>query len=239
MQNDQQFIQLFNQLEDELKKILGLEYHIGFSELVDNAAEVSSVVSEKASKIKAFGRLRNAIVHNHRSEAMPIAVPHQVVLEELQDILKKVTNPPTVIEHFKTKVYCAANNDKVKTVVSTMIENDYSLVPIVKNGTIIGTLTTEHFLKGMHFQDYNNQHLTIDGFVEFLKGKGLFSQQHHRVIEEKTNIYEARAIMIRSMDEGKPYDSLIITRDGRSQSKPSGIITRSDDLGKLWDLVKE
>lgn len=82
MSNASQFLSMFNQVEDHLRKLHGGERVLGFKVLVRELSKSNSMVLSFKDDLTDFADLRNAIVH--RSTDKPIAEPYPETLDRIK-----------------------------------------------------------------------------------------------------------------------------------------------------------
>ena len=78
-----QFVRLYNQLDEHLCGMTGLNPNVPFMKVVKQSAEQDSAVKAHLAKIRAYAALRNAIVHDSESEEEIIADPRPEALTDL------------------------------------------------------------------------------------------------------------------------------------------------------------
>jgi hypothetical protein len=116
----EQFIQLFNRVENFLSHLVKPEKFMPFLQLVDAASALSAAVRANNGDLKQFAKLRNAIVHDANYPSHIVAVPSQEALLRCKGIAQEVLEPNALIPTFATQVRCFSPVDTLPRVLRFM-----------------------------------------------------------------------------------------------------------------------
>lgn len=228
--NSEQFISAFNQIEQHLRKKLGADTHVTFSDLVRRVSEKNPAIKIFKDDLLQFGDLRNAIVHSRKGDYV-IAEPHPSTVDSINKILVKITEPKIVSSLFNSSVFVARTDDSLSSVLSIMLSKDFSQAPIMDHDKIIAMLNSEAIAKwlGSKADDLiAPQDTRVEEILSCSDTRNNF-----KLISRKTTLFEVLDIFIACIGNPTPLEALIITEHGKATEKPIGIITRSEDLAMV------
>ena len=232
MRNSDIFLQDFNKLENYLKEKESMEFWISFSQLISRISKKNPEIRKYESKLKQYGNLRNAIVHDEKFKQRVIAEPHKDIVEELKVIIKKVMEPKKVIPMFKSKVLAFQAEDSIEKIIKIMYEKSFSQVPIYINSNFEFLLTSNTITRWIGSKSNDEIFDFNENRVEELKD---FEEEtkNFLFINRDINIYEV--IEKFNSVEFPKLEALLITNSGKKHEKLLGIITYAD----LPKLIKE
>lgn len=239
MNNAERFIQAFNSIENFLRRNLEARNFSSFFNLIDDASQENLIVRQYKEELRLFGNLRNAIVHSDRRDGKPVADPREDVVEQIEKIVKMLLDPPLVSQHFLRRVFAVESDDLMINVLHAMVEKDYSQVPIIKDGYILGMINFESIAKWMakitkleNPFEICKKTTTEDVF------KATQQLKNHRIIKSNTDFVTAREYFVQSLGKKDLVEALFITENGRRNEPLIGIITLSEDLELIIDVLR-
>jgi len=226
--NAGQFVKIFNELSAHLCGVTGLDAGASFSRLVETAAKENTTVRKHASRLKTFGKLRNAIVHDEGYPLEIIAEPVEHAVAEFNAIVEEIRSPALVFPRFQAVVRCFAPEDWLLEVLQYMKEQGYSQVAVRQEGSL-RLLTTEGVARYAaewtpwdpeRFQNarvYDALACDLpDGFL---------------IVSAKQSVDDAREAFATELGRGQArLYALLITPSGTETEAPIGIITPWDFL---------
>ena len=142
MSRSDEFIAIYNKVADHLSKIINESERVPFYRLIEYAAKKDPVVAKHESRLKAYGDLRNAIVHHKGYPLEILAEPSVSALDHFKQVAKYIFSPPKLIPTFKSSLRVFSPEDKLSDILRHMKDNDFSQV-IVKTTDSISLVTTE------------------------------------------------------------------------------------------------
>lgn len=230
--NSQQFLEIFNKIEHELQEMYGSTKYVGFKRMVETLKHENGLIAEYAVDLIEYLQLRNAIVH--KTTGMPIAEPHDEVIEGITQLYHQLIDPPTALELAAKPVYTCSTSDKVETVVAQMKQHFYSMVPVYHDTHFVGVLSDHSIV--LWLGDLQDGHIlnlgekTVGHLQEFF-GHQDDKYSGYRFISPDTDVYTIRDFFMSFTSEKKRLGAVFITESGDEQDKIIGIIT-------AWDMSK-
>jgi len=228
MSNADEFIRVFNELSAHLCAFTGLESGVSFSRLVDAAASKSATARKHASRLKAFGRLRNAIVHHEGYPPEIVAEPIDRALTDFKAMAAEVRTPELVIPRFQAEVRCFAPNEPLPTVLEYMRQHDYSQVAVRQEGRL-RLLTTEgvarYFSEWTPWDPERTQYADVRDVLQYDLPDGFL------ILSSSQTVDDAREAFATELGRGQVrLYALLITASGDAREEPIGIVTPWDFL---------
>lgn len=227
-------IEIFQEKFNRLEQIIRSRYFDGdmstsLYSLLNSKKNKSRMFQEHLSHFKALKNLRNNIAHGDREEYY--AIPTDKTIELLDKLLSKLENPPIIDTLQLTAPLIAKYEDTLSNIVSKMIENDYSQVPVLKGDKIIGLMTLESVFKGIWNEKIIMQESTL---VESVVRLELLSHRYKKM-NKQTNA----ADIIREFDNsercGKPLILILVTE--LNTEEVIGIVT-THDIVNIYKKVR-
>lgn len=229
MSRADRFVRLYNELSQLLKERLGVERHLPFYNLVAQAARQDPLIRRWEAKLRSFGDLRNAIVHDEQYPMEIIAEPSEKAVEELERIVDAIRTPPRLIPMFQREVICFDAAEPLSSVLAYMARHDYSQVVTRIASNELQLVTAEGISRWL---EHNVQHdlisLAETSVVDVLpfEDEGTFV-----LLGKENSVYDAEDAFIQAIYQGRPrLYAVIVTETGRPTEKPLGIVTP-------WDLI--
>lgn len=229
MDRTDEFIQLFNRVEDFLSQLVKPEKSKPFVHLVDAASALSAAVRANNGDLKQFAKLRNAIVHDADYPPHIVAVPSQEALLRFKGIAQEVMEPKALIPTFATQVRCFSPVDTLPGVLRFMRKHDFSQVIVRGSDGRLNMLTVEGITKWLADDVEGNQNsankVTLASILP-LEPPGCF-----RVMGPNKTIFDAADAFANSIhSQATRLYAIAITENGGEGDEPIGFVTP-------WDLV--
>lgn len=226
----QKYLKEFKRLETKLRLISRTGDGERFYSILDKVERDNYLIKAKRNLILDFYALRNVFAHAERDKY--IAEIKEFAFQELQKILKLLENPPTVGVVFKTEVYTTTPKEITEVVLRKMSENLYTHVPIYQNGKFYGTLSESTLLAWLVDNIKEGKAQFYKRLVGDIKKEYLFNENDKvNFISETKSIFEVQAMFEEAIRKSQRLGALIITKSGKKDEKPIGIIT-------AWDLPR-
>lgn len=223
-----EFLRLYNEVDDYLRRRTGLDSTDGFSFVVKRAAERDSAVRRFRESLIGYGDLRNAIIHNRRYPDEIIAEPHPDAVADLRNIVSMVTSPPKLIPTFSVDLRLFTVDEPLIAALTYMRSQDYSQV-VVRNGEELDLLTTEGIARWFERQadeDIISVRETTVGDAVAEQPGGSF-----RLMSRGASVFDAQDSFSKLPTPNvSRLNAIIITHSGKLAEKPLGIVTP-------WDLI--
>jgi hypothetical protein len=229
MNRAEEFLQLFNQVENFLSQLVRPHKFMPFWQLIDAASALSAAVRTNSGDLKQFANLRNPIVDDGGYPSHIVAVPSEEALLKFKGIAQNVLEPSHLIPTFATQVWCFSPSDTLLGVLRFMRKHDFSQVIIRGSDRRLGMLTVEGITKWFADDVEGNQNsankVTVDSVLT-LEPPGCFITMG----PDKT-IFDAADAFTNSIHrEATRLYAIAITANGGYSDDPIGFVTP-------WDLV--
>ena len=228
MDRAEEFIHLFNQVENFLTQLVRPQKFPRFWKLVEDASVLSAAVRANSADLKQFGNLRNAIVHDAGYPSHIVAVPSEEALLRFKGIVHEVIEPTPLIPTFATQVRCFDPGDTLPGVLRFMREQDFSQVIVSSDGRL-SMLTVEGITKWLADHLIGNQasagNVTLDTVL------ALEPPDSFIVMGPDKTIFDAADAFKNSINrKATRLYAIAITESGGKSDQPIGFVTP-------WDLV--
>jgi hypothetical protein len=229
MDRAEEFVQLFNKVQDFLVSLTNRPRTIAFWQLVDAAAVQNAAVRSNSARLKQFAMLRNAIVHDAEYPPQIVAMPSEEALRGFKMISKQILQPRLLIPTFAAEVLCFSPNDSLADGLRYMRSTDFSQIVIKQDDRKLRMLTVEGITKWLAKEldsyDIAASRTTL--------GQALALEHPSCVIfmSPKQTVYDATDAFKNSVhQETTRLYAIIVTHTGTAAGSPVGFVTP-------WDLV--
>ncbi len=173
-----------------------------------------------------ISNLRNAIVHSFTGEYL--AVPTPAIVNELENIHHRLTNPEKVLPKFQREVVRFQYQEPMTNALKIIHDCNFSQFPIYQDIKFQGLLTengitrwlASHTTKEISLIEFAD--VTIDKIIEIDENK-----TNYKFLPRNSLLMDAENAFIKNT----ALEAVIITEKGNSEETPLGIITR-------WDLLQ-
>lgn len=234
--NADRFISAYNEIDYGLRTIYDFKRSMSFSDVVRRSVVLNSVVRKYEEDLIDYGRLRNAIIHNGNRKYV-IAEPHDDVVLKIEKLAKLITEPPLAIDRVGNREVITINQDmSIGKAMELMSRTGYSNMPTYDGDKLIGILNGRKLItilgtklaEGINLQEYIDN--TSVGTIIQDMGEDYYFMlaDEDLTIDEAMNYFENnRKLLI-----------ILITKSGRDNSRPLGIISSADiiDMKKILDV---
>lgn len=225
-----QFIQLYNQMSDYLRRVVDTDQRTTFSALVAEAAKNDAAVRAVADRLKEYADLRNAIVHHRDYPATVIAEPSAEALADFAAIVRQALAPRRLLPAFERAVRVFASGEPLVQALRYLRDHDHSQV-VVRHEGVLALLTVEGVARWLEQQ--------VDAATIGLAGATIGDAFMHEVpntfvvMGGDQTVFEAQEAFAKILERGQPrLFAIIITQTGRRTEPPLGIVTP-------WDLLRD
>lgn len=229
VKNSDRFIIAYNRIEKSLSKKVDDSGFMPFYRLIEKAKIKNSVVRNYEEDLREFGDLRNAIIHHRTGVDYVIAEPHDDIVERIELIERKVSNPLNVGALFGCKVHTLLASDPLMSALRLMRDNKFGQLPIYEDGKFKGLITAAgitYWLAGQSTEDSISREIpTLSDVYNYEKRKESFE-----FVKRDLSVYEAEDYFKRAISRGTRLEALLITDTASHNEKLIGIITPYDLL---------
>ena len=232
-----EFVQIYNDLDREIKKVLKLDKYIAHMKALDILAKKSDIIARNLDVLKQYARLRNCIVHDTVSGIEePIAIPLQEVVERYKSILKRFKNPLTVYDicTHRSKLLVASPNSLAIDVMQAMENLLISRVPIIEKENVIGLFNGNvliYYLASTKKCSISND-TAMNELKEFTN-LDCHRKEQFDFVDKTLNVYDAEKYFKKINKDNHKLVALFITSDGTRKGKLLGVLTEWDVFNKI------
>lgn len=224
--NSTRFLAAFSEIETHLRRLLGVDVHLPFANLVREAGRRSKWIGRFGNDLAEFAELRNAIVHRFRPEG-PIAEPNAEVTLLIEGIARTLTRPLTVLPLFRRKVTVVEPATPIATAVRCMRSHEFSKLPVVANKNIVGLLTTGAIARWLGAEAETGMvDLEATSVAQVLKHTQEPDLFH--VVAATAALAEVVSLFLERQEAGRRLEAVLITVNGKPSGQIMGLITTSD-----------
>jgi len=224
--NADKFLNIFNAVERHLQVHFNGGNFGPFRFLLKRAVAKNAVLRQYQEQLYTYGDLRNVLVHNDRFEGRTIAEPQSDIVDEFEMIWELIQHPDKV-EIFERKIYYCFMDDKLDKALQILKKHKITQIPILEHGEIVDVLNGNHIAQWLASQeDPTPSDATISSV--FLQAE---YRKNFKLISRSLSVYEAAEFYrnsYRIAPKNRYYDALIITQNGKSKEKMTGIVVLKD-----------
>lgn len=236
--NSDRFLDIYNDFDDFLRRRLNKPNGYRHYNLIEDFIKANKSFKRYERDLKAFGDLRNAIVHNpEEKNAAPIAEPHEYIINKYSEIVDLVKNPPTAYDTVAVKLnelYTTNLESSAVEVMKEMAKETYTHVPVIENNSVIGVFSESTLLN--YFADKGDvlleRDVRIREFSEYIPFDKHRSE-YFRFIHKNTLLTEVEELFQGELKQNRRLGVVFITENGSSSQKILGLITAWDMAGYI------
>ena len=231
-------------LEDEYtKKYIEFETEIKHRNNIykyDNKTDyvkIDKILSKNYNLWSMYRDLRNLLSHEHKVRNKNYLTISQDCYNAFLKDAERVIHPRKAFEIATYPVEIAKSNYIVSDVISNMIENNYTCMPILDENGIIQGIFSAHSL--MLYFDSNKEEILaaepqktiISEIIDFCQ---IDNDQdiEYKFIKKDTDEFEIKTLFEESYNNNKRLEAIFVTEHGRQNEKIIGIITN-------WDIINK
>ena len=222
--NSDRFVVAYNRIEKAMEKLTGINGYMPYSRLIDKAKKMNVIIRKFETDLREFGDLRNAIVHNRTQFNYAIAEPHDDIVEKIEYIEQKLTEPVTVGNLFRRKVHVLQATDPLAAGLRLIREKKFNQIPIYEKKKFIGLITANGLTYWM--ADEMTEEIISREMPTLLDIYNHETQKNsYLFIKSDLSVYEAEEFFKRAVSNGRRLEALLITENGGRDENLIGIIT--------------
>ncbi|HPE86029.1 MAG: hypothetical protein PHU97_09795 [Bacteroidales bacterium] len=227
--NSDVFLDAYNEIDHDLRVRSGANKYVPYSKLINDSDD--KIVRLHSEKLRSYGDLRNAIVHNPKKDNLVIAEPHPEVVEDIEKIKDQLLNPVKVIPKFGIKVKHLNLNDKVYDLLKLIADHDISQFPIfnAEDTEVVEIVNTNTVSRWLSNVQSDQGHLAeLDVPIESLL-VAIEVKENFRYLSKTSNVYDAYDLFMKNVQsKGYNLDLILITENGKRAESILGVITFQD-----------
>ena len=227
MSTAEHFLELYNRADGLLRKRAAIEDDsVRFNDVLQVLA-FDPLVKPNRTRLKAYGRLRNAIVHDVRyPSGSPIADPRTAEVERLEGIVAELAAPTRLCDVGLIRPTPYARDDVLLPVVAEMLDCDFSqvLVMTASHCQLLSATAITRWLTA----DGNSARMATAHLSDVLACE---TGQSFGLASSADEVYGLQEKFESGVGEMR-LQALLVTGNGTSSGIPVGLIT-------AWDLLTQ
>jgi len=224
----ERFEAAYNSIDRFLRKRLGKEHSTSFIALVADYERTHRMGTD-SDYLRMAADLRNVLVHEKTKPYQPVAVPTMPVVDTLERICRRLTNPPLVVPRFQRPVEVVTLDDSLAKVLKRVSQREYSQFPVYDAERFRGLLTENGITRWL--AHHVSKNLSLVELDEVMVRQVLPEEEKRPnclFVSRSNTLDEVRALFA----EKELLEAVLITEAGKPAEKPIGIVTR-------WDVLHE
>ncbi len=235
--NAEQFVQIYNQIDDYMRKRLGHDSNDGsYASRIRYLAKRDSSFRKYLDILISYGELRNAIVHDFgRDEYRIIAEPYTEEVERYRKIKDTVMAPVLAFDDITLKanvLFSISPEDKVSYVVSVMDKRNFNYAPILHNGKVIGIFSPETIFAYLADQgEIKNADQMMVKELEIYTNLTSKRLESFLFVPKEATVVDVEEHFTQNHPKKQRLGVIFITEHGQADEELLGMIT-------IWDLAK-
>lgn len=222
----ERFQAAYNSIDRCLRKQLGSAPAQSFFSVVKEYERTRRFGSD-GDYLRMAADLRNVLIHQKTKPYLQLAIPTKPVVERLETIGERLTNPPKLLPRFQRRVEILDPHVSLGHVLRLIAQRDYSQFPVYEGDRFRGLLTengitrwlARHVTRELSLVDLDEVPVKQVLPEEEKRPNCLFVARDRTVDEAKMHFREKELL-----------EAVLITQTGNRAEQPMGIATR-------WDLL--
>jgi len=233
MTRAEEYLSVFNEIEQLLYRKLGESKHREFGSIVNELANVKKdrVVWQFRDDLREYSELRNAIVHQSRD--IPIADPYPETIASLKKLRDILAHPKTARNIMSSPIVRFELKDNIELALNKMAANMLTNVPVYDNKALVGILSEQSLVqwlaKSYQKDGFISDATTIDDIKDYLEPINSGKFDEYKFTKPTTDIYTIADWYDTAIKNGKRLSSVFVTEKGKQDETIMGIIT-------AWDM---
>ena len=229
------FLTIYNIIDKEMRRLLAVDDNVNHAKLIADLVKLSPLFEEYEQDLRLFAKLRNAIVHNpYKSDADPIAEPHESAVDRYSDIKNIILNPPKALGTIaipSSKIYSINLDENAFDVMEKMNSNVFTHVPVYDEKRLVGIFsenTLFSYVVTLSKVSWDKS-LMIRDFSDILSLNYPKSECFIFAHKDST-IFDIKKIFKEYFCQNKRVAVVFITENGKADEDILGMIT-------AWDIA--
>lgn len=230
MMLSKRFISAYNRIDKKLRSLYNVKANATFPDAVRRAAAFSALIRKYEDDLIDYSRLRNAIVHNSSGDIV-IAEPHASVVDKLEHIEKLLSEPPRACGTVAKSAVCLPAHTKIRKAVELMAKGNYSNVPVLKDGEIIGVINNKLVVEAVA----RNLENGVDAFIAQATIESALgvNTNHYLLLPDTATVDE----VMTAFTANRKLQIVVLTYKGYADGEIAGVVTTGDiiDINKILE----
>lgn len=225
--NSDRFLNAVVQIEQLLKSEAGVhaDIHADLQQLIDRSHRLNK---QHKSKLHAWRKLRNAIVHNTKEGANTIAEPRDDVVKEIERLLEILKNPPRASQvlNLAPPRVLDAEAEISEFFAELLPPKDFSQSPFRARNNEYRLITSNAVARWAAASYEATSGALIDSAsVETVAG---YCEEDDRLVVARQDITAQEIIDLLTAPDGVPPAAVLLTDTGHHAGKAMGLAVKAD-----------
>ena len=230
------FFAAFNDIEQFLRQAIGAKNSDSFWWMVDRAHDKHLLSKRQAEQLKDISALRNAIAHGRYYGDEPIATPHPQVVNQLENLQRLLTDPPTALSLLPHNEVTILDPDAdILDALALINQTGYSQIPIYDSDTFTALLTTNAIARWVAAD------LGEVGAISAASVSAVLAMTERKdraeFLPRTATAQEVVDVLTEPTKDGTHPSAVLFTEHGKPSQRPVGIATPAD-LAVLVDALE-
>lgn len=185
-------------------------------------------------KLKYCREVRNFCQHTIKDNSEFLVTPSDQMIELISQLIEKVRNLPRGKDYAVSfdKVFSCNLGDYVQLAMKTMREHNYTHIPVLEQGKIIGVFSENTLFSYI----LDNEIVSIDKDTKFRDLGNYLAVKDHETetfyfLPWDVLISNVKKLFEDALSRMERIGMIFLTKSGKETEKPMGILTSWDILG--------
>lgn len=227
-------VDLYLEKYNELAAVAADVYKLSANEPIVKIIEGKPEFRFEKERLKFCREFRNLLVHGIKVNNEYVILPTDQMIELISKLIERVKNPPRGKDYAVTfdKVFSGALSDKVQSAMKTMKQYNYTHIPIMEQGKIIGVFSENTLFSYI----LDNEIVSIDKDTQFKDLEKYLALKSHETetfyfMPWEVSINNVKKLFEDALARMERIGMIFLTKNGSETEKPLGILTSWDILG--------
>jgi predicted transcriptional regulator len=222
----ERFEAAYNSIDRFLRKHLRREQSVPFASLVAEYERTHKMAAD-SDYLWMAAELRNVLVHRKTKSFQPVAVPTMPVVETLERICRRLTDPPLVMPRFQRAVEVVTLEESLAKVLKRVAQRGYSQFPVYDAEQFRGLLTENGITRWLaHHVSRTMSLVELDEVPVRQVLPEEEKRQNCLFVSRSSAVDDVKVLFA----EKELLEAALITQTGDRAEKLIGIVTRWDVL---------
>jgi len=223
----EEFRALYEQLDEYLRHHAREEKT--WSERINALTRKHSVFRRNEAKLKDYGDLRNAIIHQRDRNGRIMAIPTEATLQEFKRIRDDILSPPTLIPKFQKDILVFRPDEPLVAALKHMRAKSFSQEVVRVEEEKLSLLTVEGIT--MWLEEQAQEDIISVQEATIADALGHEPEGSFVIMRRDRTVYDAMEVFTHDIGQEKPrVYALLITEHGKETECVLGIVTPWDRL---------
>lgn len=224
------FLEKYRELEEAGRLAFKLPADVG---VVTALARMPEFKHERA-RLKYCIDVRNLLSHSPQYEQDFLVAPSDKMITLLGSLVDRINRIPTCKDFAipARNVYACSLEDQVLPAMNAMREHNYTHIPLLNNGTLIGVFSENTLFTYV----LDNEIISVDRETRFKNLAQYLPISKHttetfRFLSWDAQMYEAKKLFEGALERMERIGMVFLTQNGNESERILGILTPWDILG--------